>query len=704
MPNSLPNAGKKRKRSSKIFSFQSFCYQDCPVISSESFRERIRVFLRECAEIEESNVGAMSVWSTILVLENKGGLFIPLYTFEETVRNSNQPYCDHCRCCGWSHHFVSRKRYHFIIPADDNWKKPLNEEVLDIQNHLLHGMVHSNGFGHLLCINGVEGGSKNLHGRELMDLWGRICTHLHTRKITLEDESKKRSMDLRLLDGVAYGHTWFGKWGYRFCTGSFGVEGQHYDRAIALLTSICLDDLVADFRENKANQDIAKIVRCYRDMSETQLTTLQELLRFMLTIKSWTPATRITIRKVEASSMVITPLKAYSTRACHQVKQCSKDKEKSLKCRKFASLVASLDSRWPTRRLEYAANVIVDALKEKRESDPFHKGMTRQEVRDAARLHIGDTGLLDYVLKSMNNVIVGDYRVCRAINPTNRILEYTIEDNPGGGSSGSSAKTDMEVIEPQISKCVVPYSSMVYPGFDVYGDIIWLYNHILLGFPETESAGLAARVILDSKHFVKEWPLKDEEDQMLRFVCKVLSTSIDLNLELNRKSGPGELVFVPLHTTIGELKEVAGKALRDTYCFTERFEVTEIVRLEGLADDEVIFGVLESGSEIWVRGIGLDWKPELRHEGGPENWIVKCECGARDDDGERMVSCDVCEIWQHTRCIGIKDSEAVPALYLCTKCCSSLAPERVEPSFEMDSCIDTYLLPMEEDFGMQLHY
>ncbi|KAL8142143.1 hypothetical protein V2J09_015175 [Rumex salicifolius] len=700
---SIGDAGKKRKRNPKLFSFHSFCDPECPVLLSESFRDRIRVFLRECAEIEDYNIGDMPVWSTLLVLGNKGGFFVPLYTVEETVKNSDQPYCDHCRCCGWSHHYVSKRRYHIIIPADDEWKKPLNEDVFDIQNHLLHGMIHSNGFGHLLCINGVEGGSKNLHGRELMDLWDRICTHLRTRKITLEDESQKRSMDLRLLHGVAYGHPWFGKWGYRFCCGSFGVEEHHYYRAIAFLTSMCLDDLTADFRENKGNQDIGDIVRYYRDMSETQLTTLQELLRFMLTIKSRAPSTRVTIRKVEAPLMVIPPLRAYSTRALPRVKQSPKDKEKSQKCRKFASLVASLDSRWPTRRLEYAANVIVDAMKEKRESDPLHKGMTRQEVRDAARLHIGDTGLLDYVLKSMNNVIVGDYRVRRAINPTNRILEYTIEDNFEGGASGGSTKSDLEVIEPQSSKCVVPYSSMVNPGFDVYGDIIWLYKHILLGFPETESAGLAARVILDSKHFVKEWPLKDE-DQMLRFACKVLSTSIELNLDLNRKSGPGELVAVPLHTTIGELKEVAGQALRDTYCFTERFEVTEIVSLEGLANDELIFGVLESGSEIWVRGIGLDWKPELRHEGGPENWIVKCECGARDDDGERMVSCDVCEIWQHTRCIGIKDSEAVPALYLCPKCCSSLAPERVEQSFEMDSCIDTYLLPMEEDFGMQLHY
>lgn len=37
-------------------------------------------------------------------------------------------------------------------------------------------------------------------------------------------------------------------------------------------------------------------------------------------------------------------------------------------------------------------------------------------------MHIGDTGLLDYVFKSMNNVVAGDSTVRRAINPINRIF------------------------------------------------------------------------------------------------------------------------------------------------------------------------------------------------------------------------------------------------------------------------------------------
>jgi hypothetical protein len=32
---------------------------------------------------------------------------------------------------------------------------------------------------------------------------------------------------------------------------------------------------------------------------------------------------------------------------------------------------------------------------------------------------------------------------------------------------------------------------------------------------------------------------------------------------------------------------------------------------------------------------------------------VLCDtCGTQDDDGERMIACDVCGIWMHTRCSG----------------------------------------------------
>uniref|UniRef100_A0A6N2KKH5 PTC1-like winged helix-turn-helix domain-containing protein n=1 Tax=Salix viminalis TaxID=40686 RepID=A0A6N2KKH5_SALVM len=110
-----------------------------------------------------------------------------------------------------------------------------------------------------------------------------------------------------------------------------------------------------------------------------------------------------------------------------------------------------MDSGWPARRFEYAAQIILNALKEKKENKFSHGGMSRQEVRDAARLHIGDTGLLDYVLKSMNNVIV---EVTLSVLG-NRVL--------------------INEPEPEIVPEPLPVPALV-PG----ADVVYLYTNVLL--------------------------------------------------------------------------------------------------------------------------------------------------------------------------------------------------------------------------------
>lgn len=57
-------------------------------------------------------------------------------------------------------------KYHLIILADCEWKKQLDDGVFDDQAHILYGLIHSNGFGHLISINGIEGGLKYLCGRD----------------------------------------------------------------------------------------------------------------------------------------------------------------------------------------------------------------------------------------------------------------------------------------------------------------------------------------------------------------------------------------------------------------------------------------------------------------------------------------------------------------------------------------------------------
>ncbi|KAL2317288.1 hypothetical protein Fmac_031164 [Flemingia macrophylla] len=501
---------------------------------------------------------------------------------------------------------------------------------------------------------------------------------LNGRKIGVEDASCKRSMDLRLLHGVAYGHSWFGRWGYKFCRGSFGVTEQDYDDAMTMLGSLELDMIVKELSKTKYIKEIKQMIRCYRNMSETHIITLKDLLRFMLIVKSpRATVSKITVTYSAAADDSWSPaiIPRHSTK--HTLSSRSNSmKDKSVRYRKFSSAVSNMDSRWPTRRLEFAAQVIVDALKDNMAVKPGSSGMARQDVRDAARLHIGDTGLLDYVLKSLNNVIVGDYVVRRMVNPSTRILEYTIHE------LGKGHKYKAPELEHQLITHVEQQEESPWvPGNDVYCDVLFLYKNVLLGYPDSEAVDLAVQTILDCRYFVKEWPMWDEmEEQVMTFICHLQPNFVDMKYEL--KGLPcGEVVVVPLHATVGDLKRAAEAALRDTYCIAERLIVTDIKELMGVGDEEVLFGLIQSGVELCVRGIAVDVCTPLKYQGGSDSWKVRCECGAQDDDGERMVACDICEVWQHTRCCGIDDSETVPPLFVCTGCCDSLVPSRIESAF-----------------------
>lgn len=146
--------------------------------------------------------------------------------------------------------------------------------------------------------------------------------------MTVEDVSKKRSMDLRLLHGVAYGYPWFGRWGYRFCHGSFGVTENNYDRAIDILSSIELDKIIQDFSNTNRCREIKQVIRYYQDLSETQLITIRDLLRVMLTLKSPAPAQRKSIMATAVSSSTSSRL---STRRALQNKHLHLVREKSVK-------------------------------------------------------------------------------------------------------------------------------------------------------------------------------------------------------------------------------------------------------------------------------------------------------------------------------------------------------------------------------------
>ncbi|KAG9443944.1 hypothetical protein H6P81_015284 [Aristolochia fimbriata] len=657
----------------RVYGFNSFLQPGCPIDVGRAFRDNIRLFLSECAENLNYNVEGMPVWVTMLV-DEKNGVGIPLYTVEEDVQIHRRPFCDYCRCTGWSHHFVTKRRYHLIIPVDSIWDRPLHGKIFDLQNHLFHALIHCNGYGHLLCINGHEGGSNYISGSEIMDFFDRVCSILRTREITVDDTSRKRSMEMRLLYGVAYGQTWFGKWGYRFCHGTYGITKPVYERAIEIVSSLSLDDILEDLIEG-GQREIRGIVNSYRNRSETQLISLRDLLRSMLELKSQMPLPLVTGERL-GSAKKRTPRKQRSPLLS----------KKHTKGRKFSAVAAELDSRWSVNRMERAAAVIVQVLSKSMASGESHK-ITRQAVRDLARSKIGDTGLLDFVLKSLGDCIVGNYVVRRTVNPMTRTLEFSIENAKRHQSSTSTPVEAADYIVAMEPEPVIINPKLPTKRAEVYRDILQVYKCVLEHYPGSQTTiDQAVRIILDTRQFSKSWPFKDDDDTMLRYFCRYVPSSPLETEEMYRGIPVEELVVVPPYATTEDLRTAGECALRDTYVVMDKFAAVSVEAEGGAAEEEeeeVLFGAVESGGRVWLRGEGVDARSGLKYEGGEEEWRVECPCGAKDDDGERMVACDVCEVWQHTRCAGIEDGEAVPHLFLCAGCGSKLvAPEPQHPLLE----------------------
>ncbi|CDY17644.1 BnaA06g34630D [Brassica napus] len=631
----------ERKKTAKIINFSDSASSSSSLVSlsSTTFRDSIRSLLSDYAVTEDYTVHGNTV-SCIFLYSVETGAVFPLFAVEERISEgdlSHNLLCDVCRCVGWGHHYVTKRKYHLIIPTVDKWKEPLTRETIKASNHLMHGVIHCNGFGHLLCIN-TDGAFRYFSGDQIMHLWDRLCSTLHTRKISLDDISRKGSMDLRLLHGVAYGRPWFGKWDYMFSHGSFGIRKEQYSRAICILSSMEVDKIKEDFSGTRKERLIKMIINFYRESSKTPLVTLSELLQFMLAFASKAPVERTT-----AMSLV--------TISSHHV---------SNQYNSFDAMARGEDARWPAKRLSNAAQAVLKVFNERNNSV-----ITRQELREAVRGSIGDTGLIDFLLKHIDKVLIGDQIVQRFTNPESRMLQFSLRKI-------TPPALDREAKKRRKTQETDEWRSTT-PGLDPYEDILYLYQNLFLTYPDTEVYSDASEVILNCKGFVKEWPLPSHQEQdTLTVSCQVLPNHEEVLRDFTRKLPPGELVMVPQNATIRELKSAAEKALRDTYFVMENFEVLEIKKKDLEKIDETT-GVKSDGNKIMmteflVTGFGLDTGTELRYEGGFDDWTVECRCGARDDDGERMVACDACKVWHHTKCHSIEDDEAVPKVFLCNRC------------------------------------
>ncbi|BAC07324.1 putative male sterility 1 protein [Oryza sativa Japonica Group] len=588
--------------------------------------------------------------------EEGGGGAVELNVVEEDVLRSRSVYCDQCRVVGWSGHPVCGKRYHFIIENDNNQvcgkrhscclrcgtptvageSRCLlcnfdmdGEELeecgymhLDDNTHLLHAVVHANGYGHLLRVNGREGGSRCLTGRDIMSFWDRLCKVLHVRKVTVMDISKKHGMEYRLLHAITSGHPWYGEWGYKFGAGSFALTSDTYQEAVDTLSGIQLA-LYFSHRQ-PIRTPLQNTIALYWALSDRQLVTVRDLFRFIM----------------------------------HLLHQARKKNETSKPTTDEHKEVASnVLCKWTKEDIDRAETAMLKVL---RVVQPG-QWVSWRALRGAASKAVDSQELLDYSLRGLGGKLMDDgHFIAVRCNAETSAIEYRLEDN-------SNQSVDAAAFGPSVDHLL--------------HDLKFLYNALLN--PETmlasqpevigASSHSAAAKILDCKQFIKHYDQHTPRAPLNPFLLSVRCSIELLDHPKDYTAPPVELVLLPASATLAELKIQATRAFQETYLMFQSYQVEQLPDFPNFSDTTLVKHVLGSSQLVRVRGrcTGDNRRiVQFRMERGLENWTVDCTCGAKDDDGERMLACDVCGVWQHTRCSGISDFDDVPEKFICRKCAS----------------------------------
>ncbi|KAK6246699.1 zinc finger protein [Theobroma cacao] len=623
--------------------------------SGKPFREAVRSFLSSHARLTTAFappvLPCLMTWQILFRVgdsvtdaHDPSPIVAALYIVEEDVtRSSRSVYCDQCRVVGWSGHPVCRKRYHFIIRSCDNGINSYenkscpsrvvsgdhdDDDVHDVEEweysqfedntHLLHGVVHSNGYGHLLTVNGREGGSNLLSGFHIMNFWDSLCTLLSVRKVTVMDVSKKYGMEYRLLHAITRGHSWYGNWGYEFGSGSYALTQDAYKRAVDNLSTMPLSPLL--FQGRKTRTRLQNIIAFYQSLSCSELSTLKDLFSFLLRLI--TESHRTSMPKTSKMSDSSTNVLCAWTR--NDVESLQQAMIKVL-------MAAAPGSNWVARR--------------------GLKGVMSKAASPE---------LLDYCLKHLRGNLATNGKVVEArCNPNSSDIEFRLQ--------------------PLSS---VPNESSLYSNCPseehIKGDLKFLFDSLL--HPETmltyrpqatrECVIDSATKLLDCKQFVKDYK---------PYAYNPFAICVWCHLELSDQPKddpvpPPELIVLPLNATIGDLKSEATNAFEDVYAMFKRFQVEHLLDYGSVEDNITLKLLVGTTGSIQVKGRcpskhGLN---RYRLERGTDNWTVDCTCGAKDDDGERMLACDICGVWQHTRCAGIDNADAIPAKFICMRCANSL--------------------------------
>ncbi|XP_004512621.1 PHD finger protein At1g33420-like isoform X2 [Cicer arietinum] len=657
-----------RPKRKPTFDFHTFPPPSEVNFSGEPFRTNVRSFLTKHALLPPQSAlfPHLLTWQIMFriggddsnaVVEDGLEPVVCLDVVEEDVARSRSVYCDQCRVVGWSGHPVCGKRYHFIIKADGSsiggYHKPcmccgdilrLSEskckscnhvistddvedwvyQQLESTTHLLHGVVHANGYGHLLRVNGREGGSRFLSGSLIMDFWDRLCKTLAVRKVSVMDVSKKYGLEYRLIHALMRGHPWYGEWGYQFGSGSYGLTQEAYKTAVESLSNLPLSVFLSEGW--KPHSCVQGIISFYQSLSEHQLVNIRDLFRLLM-------------------SLLHDSIKTSS-------------KAESITCKKRSFDAMGVSCSWGQSDVVRVEEAMLRVLRAVSRSNWVSSRALKGSVYKVA-----SSELLDYCLGELGGkVVLGSMIVNTRHNPETGALEYRLE--AANNSCDGKTSNNYSLGSKRPSK-----ESLLY-------DLKYLYGY-LLNSPMMQNCvpeGIqipvmsSAQKLLNCKQLVKDYrpemlPMKDF--YKIRFSCHV-----ELIDESENPTIPAELVVLPINATISDLKNEAVNAFEDVYLMFRRFVVDGLLGYNDVDDSTQIKLLLGSAEVVCIRGrcISKNGLSKFKMERGLERWTVDCSCGAKDDDGERMLACDKCGVWQHTICSNIHDSQPVPTHFTCPKC------------------------------------
>lgn len=666
----VPLKRMKRRVTADINDFFTFPAGDSPV--DGPFRSSVKSFISKYALLPPPSSLLPQLMtrqivfrvgdSTELNSDVDDQATVCLDVVEENVARSRSVYCDQCRVVGWSGNPVCAKRYHFIIKADgrsiggynkpcsscgdifpgsDSRCKSCNHETttedvedwmynqLEDTTHLLHGVVHSNGYGHLLRVNGREGGSRVLSGCHIMDFWDRLCKVLAVRKVSVMDVSKKYGLEFRLLHAITKGRPWYGDWGYEFGAGSFALTIDAYNMAVETISNTPLSIFTSQGRKPRTR--LQDLITLYQSISEDELVNIRDLFCFLMNL----------IRDAHKSPVRVDDATFKKRKLCN-------------------SRILSAWTNNDIARVEEAMFKVLRAI-------TGSNWVSWRALRGAV-CKAGPPELLDYCLKELKGKQAANGMVVNSrCSPESDALEYRLEQ----GIATVNGAT-----------CRHPSGANHPAESNLLHDLRYLYGALLhpltmLSFmPEIKwSCSLeSARKLLDCKQFVKNYHPENSLTVMHPSAVQ-LTCEVDLmdQSEDDAVEPPPEVIILPCSATISDVKIEGSKAFQEVYLSLRRFQAEEIVGYGGVLESTQVKLLFGSTETVKIRGkcLGKNGLTKFRMERGIESWIVDCICGARDDDGERMLACDVCGVWQHTRCSRIPDYDAVPARYVCRMCSAS---------------------------------